>query len=97
MLNLEKKALAEGKALLQRYQAILVEKGIDTVVLMVQFEEPLNRKNIADSILKTAEERDYGTVVVGRHLFSLWESFFQDHVGEELVRTGEGITIWVVG
>jgi hypothetical protein len=36
-------------------------------------------------------------VVVGRHLFSLWESFFQHHVSERLIRTGEGITIWVVG
>jgi nucleotide-binding universal stress UspA family protein len=95
--QMEEKATAAGKALLQRFQAILAERGIDVAILLVQFEEPLNRKNVAASILKTAREGDYGTVAVGRHLFSLWESFFRHHVGEELVRTGEGITIWVVG
>ncbi|MCI0458180.1 MAG: universal stress protein [Gemmataceae bacterium] len=95
--QVEKQALAQGKALLQRFQAILVEKGIQVAVLLVQFEEPLDRKSIAQDILKAAKEREYGTVVVGRHLFSLWTSLFQQHVGEQLVHTGEGITIWVVG
>ena len=42
------------------------------------------------------QERDYGTVVVGRHSFCGLKRLFQHHVGEELVRTGKGITIWVV-
>jgi nucleotide-binding universal stress UspA family protein len=95
--RVENRAVAGGRVMLQGFRAILAEKGIDAAVLLVQFEEPLDRKTIADHILKTAAERDYGTVVVGRHLFSLWENLFQRHVGEELVRTGEGITIWVVG
>jgi len=95
--QMEKKAIAKDKAMLQHFQAMLVEKGIEGVVLLVQFEEPLDRKNIATTILETAKQRDYGTVVVGRHLFSLWASFFQHHVGEQLVHTAEGITIWVVG
>jgi len=95
--QIEKKAVASGEAMLRRFQAMFVEKGLDATVLLVEFAEPLTRKNIADRILSTAEEQGYGTIVVGRHLFSLWESFFQHHVGEELVRTGEGITIWVVG
>jgi len=95
--QMEHESKVEGKAMLQQFQALLVEKAIDVTVLLVQFEEPLNRKNIADHVLHTARERGYGTVVVGRHLFSLWESWFQQHVGERLVRTGEGMTIWVVG
>jgi nucleotide-binding universal stress UspA family protein len=94
--QLEKEAVAEGKAMLQRFRTLLVEKGIDVAVVLVQFEERLDGKHIAEDILETAKERHYGTVVVGQHLLSLWKSWFEDHVGERLVRTGEGLAIWVV-
>jgi nucleotide-binding universal stress UspA family protein len=94
--QIEQKALVKSEARLEPFRALLAKRGIEAAVLLVQFEEPLDRKNIAESVLKTAKERDYGTVVVGRRLFSLWESFFQHHVGEQLVRTSDEITIWVV-
>jgi hypothetical protein len=93
----EKEIATRSKSMLQRYQAMLADKGIDAIESLVQFDEPLTTKNIAAHLLKTAEKDGYGTVVVGRHLFSLWERLFQRHVGEQLVRRGEGITIWVVG
>jgi nucleotide-binding universal stress UspA family protein len=94
--ELKKAAIEGGQALLQRMQAILTERGIDVAALLVRFEEPLNRKNMATDVLNIANERDYGTVVVGRHSFSGLKRLFQHHVGEELVRTGKGVTIWVV-
>ncbi len=94
--ELEKEAIKGGQGLLHRLQAILTERGIDVAALLVRFEEPLDRKHIANDVLKIAQERDYGTVVVGRHSFSGLRRLFQHHVGEELVRTGKGVTIWVV-
>jgi len=94
--ELEKEAIEGGRALLQRLQAILTERGIDVAALLVRFEEPLDRKHMATDVLNIAKERDYGTVVVGRHSFSGLKRLFQHHVGEELVRTGKGVTIWVV-
>jgi nucleotide-binding universal stress UspA family protein len=95
--EMETKAVAEGRTMLQRYRTRLAEHRIEAEVLLVQFEEPLSRKTIAEHILKTAKERGYGTIVVGRHLFSFWERIFQRHVGETLVHTGEDVTIWVIG
>ena len=94
--QLEKKAIAEGKVMLQQFKATLEQKGIEVVVLLVRFEEPLDRKRIANEILTTAQEQHYGTIVVGRHMFSLLESFFKHHVGEQLVRAGERVAVWVV-
>jgi nucleotide-binding universal stress UspA family protein len=94
--RLEKDALEEGRALLETMKKTLVDNGIDVAALFVKFDEPLDPKQIADDILKTASERDYGTVVVGRHTLSGLKRWFQHYVGEELVRIGKGVTVWVV-
>jgi hypothetical protein len=57
----------DGKSM----RANLVERGIDVLTLMVQFDEPLDPKEVARDILKNAKNRDYGTVVVGRHTATL--------------------------
>jgi nucleotide-binding universal stress UspA family protein len=95
-LRMEDKAVAKGRALLQPLEAMLSKKGIDVAGLLVEFEEPLDKKNIADKILDTARDHNCGTIVVGRHSFSGLQRLFQHHVGEELVREGQKITIWVV-
>jgi nucleotide-binding universal stress UspA family protein len=94
--ELEAAAIESGQSLLQRMQAILRPREIDVTALLVRFEEPLDRKHIAHDLLNIAKERDYGTVVVGSQSFSGLKRLFQHHVGEELVRTGKGVTIWVV-
>ena len=94
--EMEKEALAKGKALLQNMQEYLTERGIHVDNRMMQFDEPLNPREIARDVLEAARAHDYGTVVVGRHAFSWLKRLVQYHVGEELVRTGQGVTIWVV-
>ena len=94
--EMEEAAVEGGQALLQSLQGILNDRKIDVAVQLVQFEEPLDPKHITNHILKIAAERDYGTVVVGRHSFSGLKRFFRHYVGEKLVRTGNGVTIWVV-
>lgn len=92
----EKQAVHKGQAFLQRFRETLAERGIDVAALLVQFDEPLNAKSITEHILSTAKKHDYGTAVVGRDSFGGLIHFFKHHVGEELVRHGEGLTIWVV-
>jgi nucleotide-binding universal stress UspA family protein len=94
--EMKKGAVAEAQDLLRGLQGILAEKNLDVTGRLVRFEEPLLPKKIARDLLKIAEERDYGTVVVGRHSFSGLKRLFQHHVGEELVRLGKGVAIWVV-
>jgi nucleotide-binding universal stress UspA family protein len=93
---LEQGTVEKGKALLQKMRGVLSQRRIDVAELLVQFDEPLDPRAIARDILKTARERDYATVVIGRHSFSGLKHWFQHHVSEELVRTGQGFTIWVV-
>jgi nucleotide-binding universal stress UspA family protein len=94
--EMEEQAIERGQDLLQSLQRILVERRIEVATRLVQFEEPLDPKTISDHILRTAEERDYGTVVVGQHSFSGLKRLFRHHVAQELVSTGKGVTIWVV-
>ena len=94
--GLEKKAIHSGQRLLQELQGILVEKRIDVAARLVQFEEPLDPKTITNHILQTAKDQEYGTVVVGRHSFSGLQHWFRHYVGEELVRAGKEVAIWVV-
>jgi nucleotide-binding universal stress UspA family protein len=94
--KLEEKTIKNGQQMLEKLKGILTERGIDVTALLVRFEEPLDRKHIAHDILTIAKERGYGTIVVGRHLFSGLKRLFGHHVGEELVRTGKGVTIWVI-
>jgi nucleotide-binding universal stress UspA family protein len=94
--EMENAAVEKGQALLQQLQAILAERGTDVTASLVQFEEPLDPKTITTHLLKIAAEQEYGTVVVGWHSFSGLRRLFRHHVGEELVRMGQGVTIWVV-
>jgi nucleotide-binding universal stress UspA family protein len=94
--EMEEERLARGKPLLQRLQVMVADKGIDVMGLFVQLQEPLDRKNVTRAILNAAKEHNAGTVVVGRNECSNWKRLFHHYVGEELVREGEGITIWVV-
>jgi hypothetical protein len=94
--GMEQRAVESRQPLLQGLQAVLAERQVKVVSQLVEFEERLTPKTVASHLLKTARERDYGTVVVGRKSWSGLKSFLAHHVGEELVRTGDGITIWVV-
>jgi len=94
--EMEQEAIERDQDFLQGFQQILAGRGVDVSAGLVQFDEPLNGKTIAEDLYRTAKARDYGTVVVGRHCFSGLKRLFGQHVGEELVRIGNGITIWVV-
>jgi len=95
-MKMEKDAIEEGQALLKRLHSLLAEKAVDVIAQVVHFQEPLDARHIARETLKMANERGYGTIVVGRKSFAGLRRLFSHNVGEELVRTGEGTTVWVV-
>ncbi len=94
--EMEGAVLEKGQATLGRCQALLSSRGIGTTVLPVRWGEPVGRKELAHDLLQAAREGNYGTVVVGRGAYSGLKRLFHHHVGEELVRKGEGVTVWVV-
>ena len=94
--GMEQEAVDKGRAMLRGLLDGLAKRGTDVTALLVKFDEPLDPEAVARDVLKTAREKDYGTVVVGRKSFSWLERMMHHHVGEELVRTGEGKAIWVI-
>jgi K+-sensing histidine kinase KdpD len=94
--GMEKEVIEAGQFLLKRLHDLLAEKATDVITQVVRFEEPLDAKTITSDLLKMAKERGYGTIVVGKHSFAGLKRWFAHHVGEELVRTADGVTVWVV-
>ena len=94
--EMEKESVDKGNVVLQHVRRFFAEKRIELTELLVKFEQPLDPKHLADCILKTAKEHDYETVVVGRESFSSPTRPFDRRVGEELIRNGDGVTIWIV-
>jgi hypothetical protein len=94
--EMEETVIHKGESLLARSQAILARRGIEATALPVQWEEPLDNKNLTHDILRKAREGGYGTVVVGRKSWSGWKRLFRQHLADALVSEGKGLTIWVV-
>lgn len=94
--ELEHRTVEQGRMLLSQMKQSLVKQGIDVAALFVKLDGSLKPTQLAEDILKVAKEKDYRTIVVGRETFSGLRRLFQHHVAEELVRSGEGRTIWIV-
>lgn len=94
--GMEARRKAKADELLKRMQAMFVKQGAHVAGRFVRFEEPLDTASVSRAILRAAREQGCGTVVVGRHSFATIKRWFQHHVGEELIRDGSGIAVWVV-
>jgi nucleotide-binding universal stress UspA family protein len=88
------KACAED--IFAKAQSILCTAGVPAHAVETQLATPLNGEAVVTNILEAARANQCGTVVVGRDSFSWLQELFQHHVGEELVRRGQGFAIWVV-
>lgn len=77
-------------------KSILEAAGVPPESLETQFGISVSRGEVLNDILDEARENDFGTIVVGRHSFSVLKELFEHHLADELVRHGQGLTIWVV-
>ena len=56
----------------------------------------VNHEDLADDIVKVAEENACQTIVVGRSSFPWFKETFHRHLADTLVRKGIGVTVWAV-
>jgi K+-sensing histidine kinase KdpD len=56
----------------------------------------INGQSMVTDILEAAQADRCETIVVGRHSFTLLQRIFRHPVADELIRRGQGYTIWVV-
>lgn len=74
----------------------LRDAGVSPRALDVQFSEGVEGVGAAERILELAQARRCDTVVVGRESMSWFRELMSGNLAAELVRRGEGYTIWVV-
>lgn len=75
---------------------ILEEAGVPPESLETQFGISVSQGDVVTDLLDEARENDFGTIVAGRRSFSALRELFEHHLADELVRHGQGLTIWVV-
>ena len=76
--------------------AILLESGLSSDQVSTTFSSPIHRPDVVREIFEAAQTWKCGTLVVGRHTRSWIRELGSSHVGEELVRKGQGFAIWIV-
>jgi len=81
---------------LDKASAILLEGGLSSDRVSTTFSSPIHRPDVVREILDAAQTWGCGTLVVGRHSRSWIRELGSSHVGEELVRKGQGFAVWVV-
>jgi nucleotide-binding universal stress UspA family protein len=79
-----------------RAKTALRKAGVPAKALDVQFFGAVDGRNAADRILDVARASRCRTVVVGRESLSWVREFPRRDLPGELVRRGEGFSIWVV-
>jgi len=77
-------------------KAIFRKAKLPTHVVETQLVPSESGQDVVTTILEEARRSQCGTVVVGRKSFSWLQELFRHHVGDELIRRGQGLTIWVV-
>ena len=85
-----------AQASLDRALALLMKGGLSPSQVSISFSSPIHRPDVAHEILQAAQNWQCGTLVVGRHTRSWIREIRSSHVGEDLVRKGQGFAIWVV-
>ena len=85
-----------ARPILDRAKSILGQARVPFQAMETQCAIPINGEAIATDILEAAQANQCGTIVVGRSSFHGLRAWFKHHIGDELIRQGEGLAIWVV-
>jgi nucleotide-binding universal stress UspA family protein len=76
--------------------SILTRAGVPPNSIRRIVRQLVNHEDLADEILKAAEENACQTIVVGRSSFPWFKETVHRHLADRLVRKATGVAIWVV-
>jgi len=85
-----------AEPLVEKMKGMFFRVGVSADMITTVFTESIHRPDFVRELLETAHKQNCGTIVVGRKSYPKFQEMFHHHVGEELVRKGEGFAIWVV-
>ncbi len=74
----------------------LIDSGFSAQQVTAETAPSSEEPNMANHILRKAEEWDCGTIVVGRRGLSWLQELLTRHTGEDLVRDARNHAVWVV-
>ena len=77
-------------------KSTLCKAGVPARALGVRLSEAVDQHRVSDRILELARASHCDTVVVGRASVSWFRALLSGDLSEELIRRGQGFTIWVV-
>ena len=84
------------KPLVEKVKGAFLQVGVSAGMITTVFAESIHRPDFVRELLETAHKQNCGTIVVGRESYPSFKEMFHHHVGEELVRNGQGFAVWVV-
>jgi nucleotide-binding universal stress UspA family protein len=85
-----------AQAVFTQAQAILDRAGVPASAVKTHFLTTINGEDVIQNLLEAAQTNACDTIVVGRQSHSWLRELVRHHIADELVRKGEGFTIWVV-
>jgi nucleotide-binding universal stress UspA family protein len=85
-----------AEPLIEKVKGVFLRVGVSADMITTVFAESIHRPDFVRELLETAHKQNCGTIVVGRESYPSFKEMFHHHVGEELVRKGQGFAIWVV-
>jgi len=86
----------DSAPILEQFRATLIESGVPSQSITVDFLACMNDKAIDTCILETAHEWGAGTIVIGWDSFPWFEELVKTHFAERLLRKAKDLAIWVV-
>lgn len=93
----ELKAEKAAHSLFSQAISCLREVGIPDSAVHTHFVTASSEsQEVVNGILEAARMYQCGTVVVGRKSFFHFRELFSTHVGDTLIRRGQGLAVWVV-
>jgi nucleotide-binding universal stress UspA family protein len=85
-----------AQPMVEKAKAVLRGARLSEDAITARFVSASNVDALVTEILAAAERKNCDTIVVGRETFRGLDEIFRHHVADNLVRRGQGYTIWVV-
>jgi K+-sensing histidine kinase KdpD len=81
---------------MEEARSILLAAGVSADAIVTATSVLVNREDLPRDILKSARARGCRTIVVGRESFSWIQEVFREHLADQLIADGDGLSICTV-
>jgi enamine deaminase RidA (YjgF/YER057c/UK114 family) len=82
--------------IMEEARSILLAAGVSADAIVTATSVLVNREDLPRDILKSARARGCRTIVVGRESFSWIQEVFREHLADQLIADGDGLSICTV-